>query len=94
MADKTIVFSDQEQAQIQEIIIDQDKDEALKFVIALMDRIKGGSWPRLRPQGRLTGTCPLPEFISWGSHDRQGSSGPDFGYPSLQGRDFPSFLVF
>ncbi len=42
MADKTIVFTDQEQAQIQEIIIDQDKDEALKFVIQLMDRIKGG----------------------------------------------------
>ena len=41
MAEKTIVFSDQEQAQIHEIIIDQDKDEALKFVIALMDRIKG-----------------------------------------------------
>jgi hypothetical protein len=43
MADKTIVFSDKEQAQIQEIIIDQDKDEALKFVIQLMDRIKGVS---------------------------------------------------
>jgi hypothetical protein len=42
MADKTIVFSDQEQAQLQEIIIDQDKAEALKFVIALMERIKGG----------------------------------------------------
>ena len=43
MAEKTIVFTDQEQAQIHEIIIDQDKDEALKFVIALMDRIKGSS---------------------------------------------------
>jgi hypothetical protein len=42
MADKTLIFSDQEQAQIQEIIIDQDKEEALKFVINLMDRIKGG----------------------------------------------------
>jgi hypothetical protein len=41
MADKTIIFSDKEQAQIQEIIIDQDKNEALKFVIQLMDRIKG-----------------------------------------------------
>lgn len=41
MAEKTVVFSDQEQAQIQEIIIDKDKDEALKFLIALMDRIKG-----------------------------------------------------
>jgi hypothetical protein len=43
MAEKTIVFSDQEQAQIHEIIIDQDKEEALKFIIALMDRIKGSS---------------------------------------------------
>jgi hypothetical protein len=43
MAEKSLVFSDQEQARIQEIIIDQDKDEALKFVIALMDRIKGGA---------------------------------------------------
>ena len=43
MAEKTIVFSDQEQAQIHEIIIDQDKEEALQFVIALMDRIKGSS---------------------------------------------------
>ena len=43
MAEKTIVFSDQEQAQIHEIIIDQDKEEALKFLIALMDRIKGSS---------------------------------------------------
>ena len=41
MADKTIVISDKEQARIQEIIIDQDKDEALKYVIELMDRIKG-----------------------------------------------------
>lgn len=43
MADKTIIFSDKEQAQIQEIIIDQDKNEALKFIIALMDRIKGSA---------------------------------------------------
>ena len=43
MADKAIVFTDKEQAQLQEIVIDQDKDEALKFVIQLMDRIKGGS---------------------------------------------------
>jgi hypothetical protein len=43
MAEKTIVFSDQDQAQIHEIIIDQDKEEALKFLITLMDRIKGSS---------------------------------------------------
>lgn len=43
MAEKTLVFSDQEQAKLQEIIIDQDKEEALKFVIALVDRIKGSA---------------------------------------------------
>lgn len=43
MADKTIIFNDKEQARIQEIIIDQDKDDALKFVIELMDRIKGSA---------------------------------------------------
>ncbi len=43
MADKTIIFTDKEQAQLQEIVIDQDKNEALKFVIALVDRIKGGT---------------------------------------------------
>jgi len=41
MPDKTIVFSDQEQARLQEIVIDKDKDEALKFVVELVDRIKG-----------------------------------------------------
>ena len=41
MPDKTIVFSDQDQARIQEIIVDKDKDEALKFLVDLMDRIKG-----------------------------------------------------
>jgi len=41
MPDKTVIFSDKEQAQMQEIIIDQDKDEALKFLVELMDRIKG-----------------------------------------------------
>jgi hypothetical protein len=43
MADKTIIFTDKEQAQLQEIVIDQDKEEALKFVISLMDRIKGSA---------------------------------------------------
>jgi hypothetical protein len=41
MAEKSLVFSDKEQARIQEIIIDQDKDEALKYLIEVMDRIKG-----------------------------------------------------
>lgn len=41
MPNKTIVLSDEEQGRIQEIVIDKDKDEALKFVIELATRIKG-----------------------------------------------------
>ncbi len=40
MADKEIVFSDQEQQQIQAIVIDKDKDEAIRYLAGLMDRIK------------------------------------------------------
>ena len=41
MADKQIVFSEQEQQQIQAIVIDKDKDEALKFLAKLVQEIKG-----------------------------------------------------
>ena len=41
MADKEIVFSDQEQQQIKAIVIDKDKDEAIRYLAGLMDRIKG-----------------------------------------------------
>jgi hypothetical protein len=41
MADKQIVFSDQEQQQIQAIVIDKDKGEALKFLAKLVQEIKG-----------------------------------------------------
>ncbi len=41
MADKQIVFSDQEQQEIEGIVIDQDKEEALKFLTKLMQEIKG-----------------------------------------------------
>ncbi len=41
MADKEIVFSDQEQQQIQAIVIDKDKDEAIRYLAGLLDRIKG-----------------------------------------------------
>jgi hypothetical protein len=41
MADKEIVFSDQEQQRIQAIVIDKDKDEAVRYLAGLMDRIKG-----------------------------------------------------
>ncbi|MGA7577315.1 MAG: hypothetical protein ACLQUW_06965 [Desulfobaccales bacterium] len=41
MADKEIVFSDQERQQIQAILIDKDKDEAIRYLAGLIDRIKG-----------------------------------------------------
>jgi hypothetical protein len=41
MADKTIVFSDQEQMQAAAIVIDKDGAEALRFLASLMERIKG-----------------------------------------------------
>jgi hypothetical protein len=41
MADKTIIFSDQEQMQIEAIVIDKDGDEALKYLANLVDRVKG-----------------------------------------------------
>lgn len=40
MAEKTVVFSDKEQADIQEILIDKDEKAALKFLDQLMHRIK------------------------------------------------------
>lgn len=40
MADKTIVFSDQEQMQIESIVIDKDGEEALRYLAALLDRVK------------------------------------------------------
>jgi hypothetical protein len=41
MAEKTIAFSDQEQMEIEAIVIDKDKEEALKFLANLVDRMKG-----------------------------------------------------
>jgi hypothetical protein len=41
MADKQIVFSDQEQQQIEGIVIDKDKDEALRYLTKLLEWIKG-----------------------------------------------------
>jgi hypothetical protein len=40
MADKTIIFSAQEQMQIEGIIIDKDGDEALKYLADLLIRLK------------------------------------------------------
>ncbi len=41
MADKQIVFSDQEQMQLESIVIDKDKDEALKYLAKLLEWMKG-----------------------------------------------------
>jgi hypothetical protein len=41
MADKQIVFSDQEKMQIESIVIDKDKAEALKYLARLVEVIKG-----------------------------------------------------
>jgi hypothetical protein len=41
MADKTIIFSQQEQMQIEAIVIDKDGAEALKYLANLLDRVKG-----------------------------------------------------
>lgn len=43
MADKQIVFEDQDQMYIEGIVIDKDADEALKFLTKLVERIKGAS---------------------------------------------------
>ena len=40
MADKQIVFEDQDQQYIEGILIDRDKDEALKFLTQLVERFK------------------------------------------------------
>jgi hypothetical protein len=40
MADKTIVFSDQEQMQVESIVIDKDGEEAVRYLAALLDRLK------------------------------------------------------
>ncbi len=39
MADKTLVFSDQEQMKIEAMVIDQDGEEALQFLAEVVDRL-------------------------------------------------------
>jgi len=41
MEGKQIVFSDKDQLEIQGIVIDQDKAEAVKFLTKLLERLKG-----------------------------------------------------
>jgi len=43
MADKQIAFSDVEQQQIEAIVIDKDKEEAIKYLASLVQRFKGSS---------------------------------------------------
>jgi len=52
MAEKQIVFSDQEQMQIEGIVIDKDKEEALKYLAKLVEMLKGHA-------GRACGTGPV-----------------------------------
>ncbi len=51
MADKQLVFSDQEQQRIQAIVIDKDPSEAIRYLAGLCDRIRGTS-------GRACGAKP------------------------------------
>ena len=41
MADKQIAFTDQEQMQIEAIVIDKDKDAALRYLAKLVEEMKG-----------------------------------------------------
>jgi hypothetical protein len=41
MADKQIVFSDQDKMEIEAIVIDKDKDEAIKYLAKLVACMKG-----------------------------------------------------
>ncbi|MBW1917525.1 MAG: hypothetical protein JRI57_05825 [Deltaproteobacteria bacterium] len=41
MAEVRIPFSDQEQQKVETIVIDKDKDEALKYLADLLDKIRG-----------------------------------------------------
>ncbi len=41
MADKQIVFEDQDQQRVEAICIDKDKEEAFKFLMELVERLKG-----------------------------------------------------
>jgi len=41
MADKQIKFSDQDQMQIEAIVIDKDKEAALKYLARLVEAFKG-----------------------------------------------------
>jgi hypothetical protein len=52
MPEKQISFTAQEQQEMEAIVIDKDKDEALKFLTKLVAEIKGSA-------GRACGTGPI-----------------------------------
>lgn len=52
MADKQIGFSAQDQQEIEAIVIDKDKDEAVKYLAKLVERLKGHA-------GHACGTGPI-----------------------------------
>lgn len=52
MADKQIVFSDKDQQEIEAILIDKDKAEALRFMTKVVEMIKGHA-------GHACGTGPI-----------------------------------
>jgi hypothetical protein len=52
MAEKHIAFSDQEQLQIEGIVIDKDKAEALRYLARLLEALKGHP-------GRVCGPGPI-----------------------------------
>lgn len=41
MAEIKVPFTDQEQQKVEAIVIDKDKDDALNYLIHLLDKIKG-----------------------------------------------------
>jgi hypothetical protein len=52
MAEKQIAFSTQDQMAIEAIVIDKDKDEALRYLVKLLEQIKGHA-------GHVCGTGPI-----------------------------------
>jgi hypothetical protein len=48
---KQLVFSDQEQMLIEGIVIDRDKEEALKLLAKIMERLKGSEGKACGPKG-------------------------------------------
>jgi len=52
MADKQIQFTDKDQQQMEAILIDRDKGEAIKYLASVVQKIKGTA-------GQACGTGPI-----------------------------------